>query len=170
MAYLAVAAQAALVVVFVISAASKVRDRRHYREFAASLRPLLPGAVRNSVPAILVAAEITCPVLLLVPPATPLGFVLAAALLAAFTAGTGWVLATGRSATCRCFGVTAQRISPVHLVRNLLLLAVAAAGAGIGPVVPHGVLPAVVAGVAVALLMIRLDDVADLFGPAAVRE
>jgi hypothetical protein len=169
MAYLAVSAQAALVVVFVVSAGGKVRDRRHYREFATSLHPLLPAAFRNSVPAVVVAAEITCAVLLLVPPATSLGFAVAAGLLVAFTAGTGWVLATGRTAVCRCFGVGAQRISPVHLVRNLLLLAFTAAGAGAGTVAPGGVLPAVVAGTGVALLMIRLDDVTDLFRPAVVR-
>ena len=136
MAYLAVAARAALLLVSAVSAAGKLRGRRPFLAFAGSLRPLVPRGTRLAAAA-LAAAEAGCAVLLLVPATARAGALLAAGVLTVLTLGVTGAVATGRTVACRCFGARTRPLGPVHAVRNALLAALAlalAGGLGAGPV------------------------------------
>ncbi|BCJ34631.1 hypothetical protein Athai_21340 [Actinocatenispora thailandica] len=87
-------------------------------------------------------------------------------------------LRRGEAAPCRCFGASSAPLSRVHVARNVLLALAALAGAWLAPggvaaipVAPGlgvaGVLVALVAGAVAAALMVRLDEVVDLFGAAS---
>jgi hypothetical protein len=80
-----------------------------------------------------------------------------------------WGKASGRAAL-RSFAASASAtaLSWLHVVRNLILLGTALAGAvAHGPAHgPVGVL-AVLAGAVTAALLIRADDLVDLFQPAS---
>jgi uncharacterized membrane protein YphA (DoxX/SURF4 family) len=164
--YLALAARAALLLVFLVSAVSKLRGRRHFRGFADSLRSVAPPRLTQVTAAAVAAAEATCVLLLALPATARYGFMLAAALLAAFTLVAGWAVGTGRQLSCRCFGRQARPFGPPHLLRNVLLLALAGCGLGAGPVPVAGGLVAVAAGGTVALILISLDDVIELWHPS----
>jgi hypothetical protein len=165
-AYLAVAARAALVVVFAVSAGSKLRDRRHFGAFADSLRPIVAARLAGATAAAVAVTEAACAALLLIPAGAGYGFLLAAVVLAAFTAAAGWVTITRRQVPCRCFGIQARPIGPRHVARNSVLFLLALCGLGAGPVPAAGAVVAATAGVIGALLLIRLDDLADLWHPA----
>lgn len=166
MAYLALAARAALLLVFLVSAVSKLRGRRYFRGFADSLRPIAPPRLTKVTAAAVAAAEAVCVLLLALPATARYGSLLAVALLAAFTLAAGWAVGTGRQLSCRCFGSQARPLSPRHVLRNVLLLALAGCGLGAGPVPVAGGLIAVAAGGTAALILISLDDVIELWHPS----
>jgi Methylamine utilisation protein MauE len=165
--------------VFAVSTAGKLRT---WRGFVASLRPLglLPGRLVPATAVAVATAEVTvllglsaavAGVLDLVP-AGPVvrfgGLVAAAALLGVLTGGIALALRRGSSAPCACFGASTRPLGGRHLVRNAILLLVAA-GALVtpaGPVVPAGALLGAAAGALVAVLLIRLDDLVELLAPA----
>jgi hypothetical protein len=130
------------------------------------------GALAGSV----VAAELTVVGLLAVPATIPVGFVLAAGVLLAFSVGIARVLRAGGSAPCRCFGPSAAPLGVRHLVRNGVLVTVALAGlaadrlgGGGGALHPAGVALGVVAAGTLAFLVVFFDDLTDLFAPAPPR-
>lgn len=176
MPYLLLFAQCLIGLTFVLSAAGKLRGGREFRAFQESLRgmALVPGTLVRPVAAAVVVAEAAVPVLLLPLPGSPFttaGFLLGGALLAAFTVAVALVLRRGTQAECRCFGGTAATpFRPRHLVRNAVLIAVAAAGgyaawAGAAPTGRAAVL-AVPLGALAALVVAYLDDLVALVGPA----
>jgi hypothetical protein len=173
--------------VFGASAAAKLRGRRAYRSFVAGLRE--SGLVRREVlPP--VAAALACSEALTaaglaaaavvagaepghaVIPCAETALALAAALTAVLAAGVGVAIRRGTQARCACFGARPGRpLGRPHLVRNLVLLA--AFGAGLaavplagGPGAPAAAALAAAAGSLAALLIIRWEDLADLFTPA----
>jgi methylamine utilization protein MauE len=95
------------------------------------------------------------------------GFAGAAVLLAVFTVAIGLLLRRGDRRPCHCFGVTDIPLGPAHLVRNLVLLALAVTGFSVpgSEFAVAGVALACVAGVVVAVLMVRFDDLVTLFAP-----
>ncbi|MEJ3749588.1 MauE/DoxX family redox-associated membrane protein [Actinomycetes bacterium KLBMP 9797] len=174
MPYLLLFARCLIGLTFALSAWSKLRGGREFRAFAASLRDMrvLPARLVGPVAGTVAVAEAAVPVLLLPLPApglATLGFLLAGALLAAFTVAVVAVLRRGVPASCRCFGgPTAAPFRRHHVVRNLALIAVAAAGVyaavadtPAGAAVALAVPPAAVA----ALIVARLDDLVALFTP-----
>src|SRR6185503_1951209 len=91
----------------------------------------LPAALaRPSVAALLVAVEAAAAVLLVVAPAV--GYALALALIAAFTAVLRRVVHSGQRVACWCFGASTTPVGVSHLVRNASLLAVAGLGLAAG--------------------------------------
>lgn len=150
---------------------SKLRGRAAVDAFADTLTELA-GVPRRwaSVGTFLVAgAELGTAVLLLVPHSLRLlGFASAALLLVAFTGAIARALGRGRRTPCRCFGSAATPINASHVVRNVVLFAVAVTGFGatlsvrvdVGLV---GLLLAGIVGAVCALLVVRWDDLADLF-------
>jgi hypothetical protein len=146
-------------VVFLAAAVGKLRD---YRAFVRSLSAMrVPPRLAGPV----IVAEVAVPVLLAVGgTGSRAGFVLAAVLLAGFTVAIRWA----KPATCHCFGSVA-RLGRRHLVRNAVLAVAAIAGAVL--VGTPATLPAVILGgplgVLGAAIVIRLDDLAVLFRPAA---
>lgn len=158
-----------LLLVFAVSAVSKVRGPGSFAAFRAATAALLPrAAVRASRPVAIavVTAEVAVVVALAVPSTVYFGSMLAAGLLAGFTVAVAAALRRGTTASCRCFGASATRLGARHLVRNGALLALAG-GALLTTARPGGEPVALVltAGVAVvvALLVISFDELVDLF-------
>ncbi|WP_433318430.1 MauE/DoxX family redox-associated membrane protein [Micromonospora sp. CA-269861] len=175
MSYLLVFCGCLLALVFLASAASKLRGRIAFRAFADSLRSmrLLPERVVVPVAAAVAVAEATVPLLLVPLPVaalTTVAFLVAAALLATFTVAVAAVLHRGTPASCRCFGETAAApFGRHHLARNIVLTVVAGVGAyaslGDPAVTTRTAVLAVPLGVVGALIVVRLDDLAVLFSP-----
>lgn len=174
MVYVAVACQTALLVVFGVSSATKLRGREAYRAFRDSLRALrwLPQTLVAPAAALTVVAEVATVLLLVVPAWRALGFAAAAALLTVFSAGIAAARRRGASAPCRCFGRSTRPLGWAHVARNAALLAVAGTGwlalvaADPGaPLHPGGVAVAVAAGVAVGGLSAIFDEIVELFAP-----
>ena len=172
-------------VVFSVSAASKSGSARRQRAFAASLRPLkvlserllAPAALAVTVAEIAVVAGLSWVLLGFVAGVPGTQSVAAAALaaatvlLAVLTGGIVLALRRGSRASCACFGAAERPLSRRHLVRNGLLILIAAGGVAVVDHVPRDAaqLPAVLlagsVGAVVALVLIRLDDLVELFAP-----
>jgi hypothetical protein len=172
MAYTALACQFAMGLAFAVSGISKVAGPKAFAEFTASVGTLgrVPPRLRAPLAAVVVVLELAVPVALATP-AAGAAFMLAAGLLVAFSAAV-WSAIRRRSTTpCRCFGPTSTPLGPLHLVRNGLLLAVAVVGAALllagpgGPAEPGGLVVAGAAGVVLAVVLIRVDDLLSLFTP-----
>jgi methylamine utilization protein MauE len=161
--------QCVLLLVFAVSVVSKVRDRASFLAFRAATRALLPpaaAAAARPVAVTVVVVEVSAVVTLAVPATGPVGLLLSAGLLAAFTAAIGAALRRGTTAACRCFGASTTPLGARHLVRNGVLIVLAGVPLLTGAQ-PGGdpVALALAAGVAVvvALLVISFDVLVDLF-------
>ncbi|MEU8247383.1 MauE/DoxX family redox-associated membrane protein [Nonomuraea sp. NPDC048916] len=170
MAYLVPACQGLLAVIFLASAASKLRSGRALRAFAASLAAmrLVRGSHAKPVAVAFALAEVAVPALLVVPSTREAGLAAAALLLAVLTAGVAVVLLRRTARPCRCFGASSVPLSGRHLVRNVLLTVAALAGLASpeGPLPPVGALAAVLGGALAGLLVVVMDDILALFTPA----
>ncbi|MDQ7909752.1 MauE/DoxX family redox-associated membrane protein [Phytohabitans sp. ZYX-F-186] len=155
-------------VVFVAAAASKLRSRPAFSAFTGSVRQLrlLPPRLAAPAAGAVVAAEAAIVVAMVVAP--DIGFLLAAGLLLAVTVATITTIHRGVRARCQCFGTSGTNLGLRHVVRNAALLAVAAGGlAGLatagGPAQPAGAVLAAAAGLVGGMVLVRLDDVIDLY-------
>ncbi|MFE7773486.1 MauE/DoxX family redox-associated membrane protein [Streptomyces sp. NPDC057445] len=177
--------------VFLCSVVGKVRPSS-FRGFRGAVRRMLPETAPSALPGVLasvvasalgharrgataVAAgvlvgEAAVVVALAVPATARAGFVLAAVLLTAFTVGLAGVLRWGTRTSCHCFGTTAGMIAPRHVVRNVLLIATAFAGAtashGGGTAPTAGLMLTAGVAVVLAFVTVALDDLVGLFAPA----
>ncbi|WP_283135286.1 MauE/DoxX family redox-associated membrane protein [Rhizohabitans arisaemae] len=167
--HVVIGCRALLGIVFLVSASGKVRPAA-FAEFLGSVRQLSgfrSGWVRPAGLAV-VSCEGLIVISLAVPPLVVPGFVLAGLLLAAFTVAIAGVLRRGARTPCRCFGTSTTPLGARHVVRNLCLLTVAAVGvtgswAAVSAPHPVGVAAALLAGGALALLAMSIDDIAELF-------
>lgn len=148
--YVGLAAQIVIAVVFLISGMSKLHSWSAVQEFARSVRALpLPAQLRTTRTALAIAAtELIVPVLLAVPVTTRVGFGVAIALLAVFSYAVVKVLQSGRRVPCRCFGVSDVPMHAADLLRNAVLIAIAAFG-----VVSQAARPSALTIVGVALVL-----------------
>jgi hypothetical protein len=171
--------------VFAASARSKLSGRQAYITYRAGLRQaaLVPERLLPALAAALSGAEVAVAVAAVPAVAaaavwlpgsrllTVAALAAAASLAAVLAAGAAMVIHRGSVAPCTCFGTGAGRpLGRVHLIRNLSLLAVIAGGlvaASIAPGRPGvaGVLLAVAVGALASLLIIRWEELADLFVP-----
>ncbi|WP_420719516.1 MauE/DoxX family redox-associated membrane protein [Streptomyces sp. NRRL S-481] len=156
--YLVTGMHALVGMVFLTSALSKVLGKGAFGAFTASLgemRLLPPALTWPAALCVLIAETAVCG-LLAVPSAlaTRIGFTVAALLLTAFTVGVSLVVRRGVGASCRCFGTSATPLGARHVVRNVLLTAVAATGAAA---------VAVAGGLLLGGLVAVLDDLFALF-------
>lgn len=175
MSYLLLFCRCLLALVFLASAASKLRGPNAFRAFADSLRTmrLLPERVIVPVAAAVAVTEAVVPVLLVPLPiaaVTTAAFTVAAALLATFTVAVAAVLHRGTPASCRCFGgTTAAPFGRHHLARNVVLSMFAGIGAyaslGDPAVTTRSVVLAAPLGAVATLIVLRLDDLVALFAP-----
>lgn len=157
-----VACQALIALVFLVAVAGKVTD---YRAFVDSVRDLGFRPAAPIAPVVL-AGEIAVTGLAVVLPRA--GFALAAVMLVAFAAAIARALRRGAVRPCRCFGRSATPLARAHVWRNVLLAAVASAGA-VAPAGTPGLgftLEAAVAGLVAGALVVRLDDLRHLFRAA----
>lgn len=171
MLYLMIACRVLLAAVFAIAFVGKVRGRAALDEFVSSIVVLevLPRRVSVAAAHALLAAEAAAVLLLALPWTVPLGFVAAVGTLAVMTGGILAALRRGRQAPCRCFGSSVTPLGRVHVVRNLVLATLGGVGliawitAGASTPHPAGVVLALVAAGVGALLVVRLDDLMELF-------
>lgn len=174
MAYVEVFSRSLIGLVFLLSAVSKLPVGNRFEEFVGSLAAMrvLGRRYARPVAAVVVAGEAAVPVLLLLLPLP--GFVVAALLLLGFCAAIVTVLRRGTPAACRCFGgAKPARFQWHHVVRNAVLIAVAGVGIAAvasGPSLPwQTVVVTAPAGLIVAVLVARLDDLVELFAPVKAR-
>jgi hypothetical protein len=178
---LSIAALVVAAVIYGTSAASKLRGPvgyRGYREGLGETR-LVPERWLSSVAAALAATEAvtavlaaTGAVLLAVrwgPVVATVGLGAAALLAVVLTVGVAVVVRRGTSARCACFGATTvSQIGGAHLIRNGTLLAALVAGlvpvtSTAGRPAAAGVVLALAAAGTASLVLIRLDDIVELF-------
>jgi hypothetical protein len=161
-----------LVGVFVVAAASKA-TRHAFQQFTASTGRLLParwsGRGRPVAVAVL-AGEAATAGLLAWPVTAPAGLGLAVVLSLGFAAGIGGALRRREQAHCHCFGASTTPLGRTHLARNGAMAGVALAGLALpqlspGPVHPVGAGLAVLVGLLLAALVVRMDDLVALFAP-----
>ncbi|HEY9368660.1 MauE/DoxX family redox-associated membrane protein [Streptomyces sp.] len=165
--YIGLAARLLLVLVFVAAAAGKTWRRASFTGFAASLAALrlFPRRLTTPVAVATVAAEAVTAALLAFPATAGAGLALAIVLLGAFVAGILAARRGGRQVPCRCFGATSAPLGLPHVIRNALLVAVAAVGLAAmaaasapGSVHPGGLALAGGTAAVGALMVVRMDD------------
>jgi hypothetical protein len=177
---------AIVAVVYGTSGLAKLRGRTAYRSYRAGLADtsLVPGRSLPAVAAVLAGCEAALALSALAAlalgaagvngsdaPASALS--VAAALTLVLALGVLAVLRRGRPARCACFGSSAGRpLGTIHLVRNTSILAAIVAGLAaslLSPARPSGAgtAIAIVVGVVLGALTIRLEDLAELFTPIA---
>jgi hypothetical protein len=184
-------ALAVIIVVFGVSAATKLRRRDSYASYVAGLGEsrLVAGRALTVTAAVLAAGEALvalCAVVAAVflvaahraPAGLPMvGLAAAVVLTGILTVGVAMVLRRGTRARCACFGSSAARpLGPPHLVRNAVMLAVAIIGlaasvAGTADIPVGASIVALAGGGVVGLLAVHLDELVDLFAasPASNR-
>ncbi|MFF4625302.1 MauE/DoxX family redox-associated membrane protein [Nonomuraea jabiensis] len=167
-AYIGFGCRVLLAVVFFAAAVSKMRGRRNRTEFRASLGAFgVKPCWRSAVAAAVITCELATAVLLAADATALAGLGVGAALLIIFTMAINSVLRRGTSASCRCFGASTQPLGRRHLVRNAILLSIAAVGVtGTSPAKALGIAgwnPAALTvsgfvAVVLAALVISYDD------------
>jgi Methylamine utilisation protein MauE len=173
MTYLETGCRAALAFVFLVASTSKIHNAGSYREFHESLSDLgLPSAVLvRALSAGIPVAEAVTVVLLAVNHTSQWGLFTAVVLVGSFTAGIAVARAQGKTVRCRCFGESGAPSQAAHVVRNVVLLGGAAAGA-LASLAPAGrpetamVVFAAGLGIIAAALFLRWDELSFLLQPA----
>lgn len=163
--------------VFLVAVGRKLSSATALSSFVGSVRELriVPRPLAGPVAAVVVGAETAVPAALAavwlgLDPVAGLG--LAVLLLSGFTTAIVLAMRQGSSAPCACFGASALPLGRRHVVRNLLLAAVALAGilcgrsAGAAPSLDVGLATIAAAGGAIgAIPFIVFDELVDLFRP-----
>lgn len=174
MGYLMVGARAAIAIVFALAVAGKLVGAGAFGEFVTSVRRLTSAPQPWIVPLAraTVAGELATVLLVLlpVPAAGALGCLLALLLTLAFSSTIVATLSRGAAPPCRCFGRSTTPVGRRHLVRNGLLIVIAAAGL-IGAIAGDSVsmpaaLIAILAGGFLGALIAAFDDIAELVTPS----
>lgn len=169
MTHLLLISQFVMAGVFALSAFGKLREQPAFVRSLADFR--VPVRVRGPVAAAVTGAEAAVVPLALVPDTAPVGLALGVVLLVIFAAVIGVTLRRGHRPRCRCFGAGRAALRGAHIVRNLVLAALAAAGAVIAVTIEPVVLPVgslVVLGVLGAVLVAVVagfDDLLDVVAP-----
>jgi hypothetical protein len=168
MAYTVLACRALIFLVFTVSVIAKVRGRGAYREFGSWLAALpVPLARTRVLPAIFVAAEAAIAALTAVPYAAMTGLALAAGCIVAMAVSTVVIMRRDARVTCWCFGPSRRPLGARHLVRDGVLLLIAAAGAvraDLGAASPAGIALSLTAALTGATFLVFTDDLIALFG------
>lgn len=178
MSYVLLGCRCLIGIVFLVSVVGKARSRSMLDDFVDSTRTLLKAVAGKPihrryarwVAYAVVIAETAVPILLVLNRTAWLGFIVATGVVTAFTVAIAAALRDGERSPCRCFGASQNPLSRLHLVRNGLLIVVAVTGviAGLGQhgaLRPAGVVLAAGAASVLAFLLIRFDDLAELFSP-----
>lgn len=164
--YLLLLSRALLATVFLLAVVGKAGRRVRFARFVLLVQRVA-GLSRRRAVAVAVgvtACEAVVVGLLALPVAPRVGLAGAAGLLILFVAVILRSVRSGASEPCNCFGDTRTRMSYPLVVRNLLLVAVAAVGlavaSGAGPVSPIPAALTVAAGALLALAVLAHYDAA----------
>ncbi len=170
-AYTAVGCRVVLVAVFLAATAGKVAARAEFGRSVRRMAPVPDQFVQPMVWLVLGAESLTIALLAVpAPAATPVGFGLAVLLLTLFSGAIIRVIRRGDRESCACFGKSSQPLSLVHVVRNGLLLVIGVVGFAttlMSSSAPRlgGVVLTLAAGLLVATLIARLDEIVALYRP-----
>ena len=184
---LAIAVLALAACVYGASAAAKLASRPRFLAYQDGLREteLLPTGLLSPIARVLAGGEATAAASLtaattLTAAGLPGATTVSAAALAdailltcALTAGIAVLVHRGVRARCACFGPGSPNILGwPHLARNLVLLALLAAGLAadqVGQGVPStaAALLAAISGAITAVVLVHLDDLIILFAPVS---
>ncbi|MHA6796420.1 MauE/DoxX family redox-associated membrane protein [Pseudonocardia bannensis] len=171
MIYLLLTSQFITAGVFAMSAYGKVREQSGFARSLADFQ--VPPRLRVPVAAMVTAAEIAVVPLALVPATAVAGLALGAVLLSGFAAVIGLTLRRGTRPRCRCFGAVAAPLQGAHIVRNVVLAAIATAGGGVAstyqavaPPIGSFVVTGVLAAVVLAAVA-NFDDLVEVVAPRA---
>jgi uncharacterized membrane protein YphA (DoxX/SURF4 family) len=167
--YAVLTSRALLGLVFMASTLSKIRSRAAFEEFIKSIKRLemLPNATIAAI--LVIVGEGAVPLALAYPGTVEVGFLLTSVVLVMFIGAILLTLRRGNSVPCPCFGPSRTPLGVRHITRNVVLLGVAlVAGVGtllgdLGHAQAAGVAISLFIGVVLAVLLIRLDDLVDLF-------
>jgi hypothetical protein len=159
--------------VFAVSAMAKLRSRGTWRSYSSWLAGLPLKPLRgHAAPALLSGADVAVVVLVAIPVSPPIGLAAGAAMSMALTLGLATAVRRGSRQPCHCFGSSSEPLSALHVVRNALLLVLAATGVACAIAGARAPAPgpaeaalAVVGGLTAALLIIFFGDVAALLRP-----
>ncbi|MEO3796970.1 MauE/DoxX family redox-associated membrane protein [Nonomuraea sp. B10E15] len=128
-AYIGFGCRILLALVFVAAAGSKVRGRRGFIEFRATVSAFgVKARWSSAVAGAVIACELAAAALMPVGVTAPAGLGIGAALLIVFSLVIASALRRGTSTSCRCFGTSTQPLGARHLVRNAILLMTAGVG------------------------------------------
>jgi uncharacterized membrane protein YphA (DoxX/SURF4 family) len=168
MTYASLACRLICCLVFVVSSYGKLHNKPAFEEFVSWVGSLwtLSARFRRPLAIAVAASEILAVLLIAIPRTSAVGLVLAAALFFGFSIGIFVIIRSKRTIGCNCFGASAAQVGIQHLVRNLLLCAIAVAGiASIGPRAtdPAGVVLVIGIAVVIATLLVSLDEIGMLF-------
>jgi hypothetical protein len=166
--------------IFLWSAVSKLTGRTAAKEFFGVTRRLLSACVGGGwatrttariVGVVVISVELATPAALAIPALVRIGFGVALVMLLSFSYAIVAAMHRGISTACACFGRSTAPLGAPHLVRNTLLSVAVITGLVVGPEHLGGVpalalaVPAL-AALASALVLVRLDDLVDLFAPS----
>jgi hypothetical protein len=166
--YVALICRCLMAATFGFSAFSKIKNGAAFREFTTWLGGVPPVSRRTELPlaAILVAAELVVAGAMIAPGTVRPGFLLAALLLIVFAAGIYAALRRGFREPCRCFGASTTPLGWSQIVRNAVLVLVAASGAitqgSHGAVAVPGVILSLATAALLVVPVIFYDDLAFL--------
>jgi len=173
---LMVGCQAAVCMTFVLAAAGKTVRAGAFGEFRRALPRMLPVPTRAAPAAafVVVSLEVAIALTVAVPALAVASFLLASAMMAAFTASIVVMIRHGSVEPCRCFGRSSRPPGRPDLVRNVALLLISLLGAvaaatspGSPDVPPAGVVLCAAVGGVVALLLINIAEIGDLLKPTS---
>ncbi len=153
--------------IFLVSAGHKILSRQRLRDFTSwiAVLPLPTRRLGRLSAVVVVSAEILIVLLIALPATAAIGLIVAAVTLAVFATATVVLLRKGTRTPCLCFGPSDTPLRVRHAIRDLLLLAVAIAGAlgaGLTPPPTAGVLLCTTTAFVTAFLVSAFDDIAGL--------
>jgi hypothetical protein len=166
MTFLSLVSRTALLAVFALALVSKLAGLARYRLFVNAIAGLTdaPRWAHRIAPAVLALELAAC---VLLASGIRAGTLLALTLLAAFTVGIATALQRQRRVPCRCFSGSDEPVGRAHLIRNLLLMAIAAVAA-IAPSPPNTSMTEravyVAIGAALGLLATQWNRLVFVFG------
>jgi hypothetical protein len=177
--HVSVACRGLIGLIFFLSAASKIKSRASSAEFFAVTRKLLrvfagrPWAtplVTRVTGFAVISMELAILIALTIPSLARLGFGIALVALLMFSSAIAAAMHRGVRMSCACFGRSTTPLGVPHLVRNIILAVAAITGLVLGAerpetASPEALLVPVLAALATALVLIRFDDLVDLFKP-----
>lgn len=160
-------------VLFGAAAAAKLSSRRARVELVASVRAFRVVPARWAPPAVaaVIAAELTVAALAVTPGGARAGLIGAAVVLTGFAAVIAAAVRRGIAAPCRCFGTASRPVGASHVVRNATAAVLAAAAAVAAPDRSPAALElalGTLGGAVAAALVLRFDDLVELFGPIRI--
>ncbi|MEV4481413.1 MauE/DoxX family redox-associated membrane protein [Micromonospora coxensis] len=164
-------------VLFAISAIGKLRSRHAFGAFESEVRGMKVLPARWVRPAALAVCLLEAAVVasMAASATAPAGMAVAGVLLTTFSVAITSARRNGTDARCHCFGFRSGRFGRRHVLRNLALTAMCAAGVVAALTTPDGRLgvagqasATAVAGV-IVVATVFLDDVAFLLSPGPGR-